>query len=204
MRGLRWQDPARRLDCSCCAPHNGRRCQKGNQFIGGLKAAGSQRRRNHRFEGFEFYRGISTRVHLRRLHVCVAKPEGDLSQICGRLQHRQRACVPQDVRRHTFRREGGACRRGGLDVFVEDVLETRPAHGLAAGIEEDLWRRRRSPNRQPCSQRGGGDFPERQGAFSATLAMDDDARVRLKREVSRERSRFVRERTGQKRSTSIA
>jgi hypothetical protein len=74
MRGLRWKDPAGLSDRSCCAPHNGLRCQRGNQFVGGPEAAGSQLRRNHRFEGFEFYRGIGARVHLRRLHVCVAEP----------------------------------------------------------------------------------------------------------------------------------
>ena len=75
MRSLVRRGPARASARWCGAPHYGAGCQRGDQFVGGLEAAGSQLRRNHRFERFQFHRRIRTRVHLRRLHVSVSQPE---------------------------------------------------------------------------------------------------------------------------------
>ena len=138
----------------------GRPGQLGNQLVGRLEATGSQTRRDHRLEGLELHGRIGARVHLGRLHVRVAKPERDLSQILGGLQHRERARVPQNVRGNPLRGERRAGLHGSQDVLVEDVLEAGPRHGLAARVEEDFGGPRASSHGQPSSQRNGRDLPQ--------------------------------------------
>src|SRR5438128_2633883 len=55
MRSLVRRGPASRSFGRRHTPHYGTGRQRGDQFVGGLEAARSQRRRNHRFEGFQFH-----------------------------------------------------------------------------------------------------------------------------------------------------
>ena len=86
------------------------------------------------------------------------------------------------------------------DVFGEDVLETRARQRLAACADEDLGRGHGAPHAQPRAQRGGRDFPQRQAALASTLAVDEDRRLRLKRDVARAASRRARRRAARRRS----
>jgi hypothetical protein len=81
MRSLAWRGPARTLFRRHGPPHYGAGCQRGDQLVGGLEAARSQRWRNHRFERFQFHGRIGARVHFGRLHVRMTEPEGHLAQV---------------------------------------------------------------------------------------------------------------------------
>ena len=185
MRSLGGRGPVNVSPRRYRAPHNGAASQEGDQLVGGFEAAGAQVGGNHRFERFEFHGRVSARVHLGRLHVRVSEPERDLTQVLGRLEHRQGAGVPQNVRRDVLRRQGRARAGSDLDMLVEDVLEPRPRQRLAARTDEHLRRWRRSPaDRQPRPQCGGRDFPQGQATLTSTFAVHEDRRLRLQRHVT--------------------
>ena len=114
----------------------------------------------------------------------MSEPERDLSQVFGGLQHRQSAGVSQDVRRDVLRGQRWTRRGRGFDVFREDVFEAGARQRVAAGVDEHLGGGHGAADREPRPQGSRGDFPQGQGALASTLPVDEDARLRLEREVS--------------------
>lgn len=70
----------------------------------------------------------------------MTEPKRDLSDVTSRPQDGQSACVSEAMWRYRF----GPQRRAGLlsdgDMLLQDVLEPRTGHRLAAGVDKELDR----------------------------------------------------------------
>jgi hypothetical protein len=71
----------------------------------------------------------------------------------------------------------------GVDVLLKDVFESRTSQRLAAGIDKELRHGNGATHGQPRAQRRDGLLPQRQTTFAASLAVDENAGLRLKRQV---------------------
>lgn len=101
-----------------------------------LEATGAQLWRDRGFEGFQLHGRVSAGVDLRRLQAGMAKPKGDLPQVFGGLEDCHRAGVPQDMRRHSLRRQRSATFFGRTNVLPEDVFKPGTSHRSVAGIDK--------------------------------------------------------------------
>jgi hypothetical protein len=149
MRSVMERGPARTSLRWSGAPHYGACRQRGDQLVRGCEAARSQRRRNHRFESFQFHRRIRTRVHLRRLHVGMSEPERDFAQVprvrlvaCRTVRAQVRRSTPQN---RPFRRRAKPAiseRPETGEFYCADSSERKSA---CKGVARPWRRSKRNP-----------------------------------------------------------
>ena len=154
-----------------------------DQCIGRLEPTASKCRRQHRLDGLELFGRIHPQVHLGGADIGVAKPERDLADVAGSLQHQDRTTVPQKMWRQRAAAQRRASGRSGFCVLFEDVFEAGAGHRHPLCVDEQLRRRRLSAHRKPGAQVASGFLPERKAAFAPALAEHQDARPRLQSDI---------------------
>src|SRR5713101_7079107 len=66
----------------------------------------------------------------------MAEPQGDLTDVSGRLERVHRAAMAENVRGHPLARDRGLYAGRGDDMLGEDILEPRPGHCATDAVEE--------------------------------------------------------------------
>src|SRR5260370_27584885 len=100
----------------------------------------------------------------------MAEPQSHLADVSSGFEHHQRTAMSKLMRRYRASTQRGARCSCYADVFVENVLEARPAHCTSLDIYEQLRYGHRSSNRQPSTDVGRRFLPERKASLLAPLA----------------------------------
>src|SRR5690349_20634549 len=114
---------------------------------------------NHRRHGLEFFSGIRSEVNLSTLEAGVPQPESHFSYIAGCLQGVHCTRMSQAVRRNPLRGKRRLLDTGYLNVFLQNVFETRPGHEFATSILEESCSLRLAADFEPVTKYARSLFP---------------------------------------------
>jgi hypothetical protein len=152
-------------DADTALPFTG--SQHSDQLVWHPEPARSQHRRDDRFQRLQSLGRIDLGIDLGGLLARMPEPDRHLPKVASPAKRRERARVPQHVRRYSSARQRGTCRSGAAGVFAQDVLKSRASHGLASSGQEHFRAARLASQGKPGAERHPDFLPEQQGALHA-------------------------------------